>query len=166
VASLLQQAQLLQIALDPQDVVYTPDWAVQDMVNYFQPSGRILEPCKGMGAFMKHLPADTMWCEIAEGKDFFAWNEQVDWCFGNPPYRMFGKWMYHSFAIAKDIVYLLPLDKPFISGKMMRTMKSWGSVKHMRFYGTGTELGFPMGFAVGALHFQKDYHGAMSISYV
>jgi hypothetical protein len=64
------------------------------------------------------------------------------------------------------VVYLLPLDKPFISGKMMRTMKSWGSVKHMRFYGTGTELGFPMGFAVGALHFQKDYHGAMSISYV
>jgi hypothetical protein len=159
------QPQLLQIPLDPQDVVYTPDWAARDMVEYFKPSGSILEPCKGGGVFLKYLPSNTDWCEIEQGRDFFAWIKPVDWLFGNPPYRMFGKWMYHSFEIAENIVYLLPLDKPFISGKMMRTMKAWGRVKHMRFYGMGTELGFPMGFAVGALHFQKGYHGDMSWSW-
>ncbi len=29
---MLQQAQLLNVALDPQDVVYTPDWVAADMV--------------------------------------------------------------------------------------------------------------------------------------
>jgi hypothetical protein len=160
------QPQLLQIALDPQDVVYSPHWVVRDMVSFFQPSGRILEPCKGDGAFLKCLPDGTDWCEIAEGKDFFAWYERVDWLFGNPPYRMFGRWMYHSMAIASEIVYLLPCDKPFISWKMLKTMRDWGSIKHMRVYGTGASIGFyNVGFAVGALWFSKDYHGPMHISY-
>jgi hypothetical protein len=36
------------MALDPQDVVYTPDWVARDMVEYFKPSGRILEPLSSM----------------------------------------------------------------------------------------------------------------------
>ena len=46
------QPQLLQIPLDPDDVVYTPDWVAKDMVEFFKPSGRILEPCKGDGVFL------------------------------------------------------------------------------------------------------------------
>lgn len=68
------QPQLLQIALDPGDVVYTPDWVARDMVEYFKPSGRILEPCAGDGAFLEYLPG-AEWCEIEKGRDFFAWNE-------------------------------------------------------------------------------------------
>lgn len=159
------QPQLLQIALDPGDVVYTPDWVARDMVNYFKPSGRILEPCAGDGVFLKYLPPETEWCEIEKGRDFFSWRERVDWIVGNPPYRMSGKWTYHSMQLADDFVYLLPCDKPFISGKIFRTMQKWGEVKHTRFYGTGTSIGFPVGFAVGAIHFQRGWHGGMSISY-
>ena len=161
----LQQPQLLQMPLDNKDVVYTPEWAARDMVEFFQPTGRILDPCKGDGVFLKFLPWDVEWCEIQEGRDFYQWATPVDWLVGNPPYKQFGKWMYHSMAIARHILYLLPLDKPFISWKMMRTMKQWGSIKHMRAYGMGTQLCFPMGFAVGAIYFQKDYHGPMYISY-
>ena len=126
------QPQLLQIPLDPSDVVYTPDWVARDMVEFFKPSGRILEPCAGDGVFLKYLPPDTEWCEIQQGRDFFAWNEPVDWCFGNPPYRMFAKWTYHSMEIANDICYLLPADKPFRSWKMVKTMFGWGQIKHIR----------------------------------
>jgi hypothetical protein len=73
---------------------------------------------------------------------------------GRPALRYFGG----KFRLA-------PCDKPFISAKMLRTMRRWGRLKHMRVYGMGTELGFPVGFAVGALHFQKGYHGSMEISY-
>jgi hypothetical protein len=65
------QPQLLQIPLDPGDVVYTPDWVARDMVEFFKPSGRILEPCKGDGVFLKYLPPHAEWCEIQEGRDFF-----------------------------------------------------------------------------------------------
>src|SRR5688572_19937792 len=141
----------MMIPLDQKDVVYTPAWAAEDMVNFFKPQGRILEPCKGAGAFLKFLPDHTEWCEIEEERDFFAWSSPVDWCFGNPPYKTFAKWVYHSMAIASNICYLAPCDKPFISAKMLRTMRRWGRLKHMRVYGMGTELGFPVGFAVGAL---------------
>ena len=99
----LQQPQLIHAPLDEKDVVFTPEWAARDMVDFFKPSGRILEPCKGDGVFLKFLPPETEWCEITEGRDFYAWVDPVDWCFGNPPYKQFGKWMYHSMAIAKNI---------------------------------------------------------------
>jgi hypothetical protein len=164
VASLLQQAQLLNVALDPQDVVYTPDWVAADMVAHFKPSGRVVEPCKGEGVFMKYLPA-AEWCEIAEGKDFFKFVEPVDYLFGNPPYKIFSKWMDHSMSIAQNIVYLIPLNKTFNSGKFLLELKEWGFPVHMRYYGTGSELGFPIGFAAGAVHFKRGYRGAMGFSY-
>ena len=161
---MLQQAQLLNVALDPQDVVYTPDWVAADMVAHFKPSGRIVEPCKGEGVFMQYLPT-AEWCEIAEGKDFFQFVEPVDYLFGNPPYRIFSKWMAHSMSIAQNIVYLIPLNKTFNSGKFLLELNEWGLPKHMRYYGTGSELGFPIGFAAGAVHFQKGWRGAMGLSF-
>ena len=155
------QPQLLQIPLDTGDVVYTPDWVARDMVDFFKPTGRILEPCKGDGVFMKYLPDDTEWCEIQDGRDFFAWHEPVDWIIGNPPYSATSEWIYKSMEIAKDFVYLVPTQKPFYSMKMAKFMESRGKIKHMRYYGTGSELGFPTGFACGAVHFQKDYRGPM-----
>ena len=29
------------------DVVFTPDWVAKDIVDYFKPTGIILDPCKG-----------------------------------------------------------------------------------------------------------------------
>ena len=156
----MSQMQLLQIALDPQDVVYTPDWVARDMVEFFQPSGVVLDPCKGNGVFTKYLPG-CLWCEIESGRDFYAYNEPVDWCFGNPPYKQMLKWVRHSMSIAKNVCYIIPLDKPFISMAFINMMQSWGKIKHMRAYGTGSSLGFPIGFAVGAIHFEKGYHGPM-----
>jgi hypothetical protein len=161
----LQQAQLLQMALDPIDVVYTPDWVARDMVNFFQPTGRILEPCKGRGVFLKYLPTTAEWCEIDEGRDFFKFSERVDYLFGNPPYKIFSKWMAHSMSIADNIIYLIPLNKTFNSGKFLLELKEWGLPAHMRYYGTGAELDFPIGFAAGAVHFRRGNRGGMAISF-
>ena len=158
------QPQLLQMALDPQDVVFTPDWVARDMVEFFKPSGRILEPCAGDGAFLKYLP-DANWCEIEKGRDFFAWTTPVDWVFGNPPYSVFSQWLGHSMNIAKNICYLIPLTRLFNSGFFIKRMMSYGNIVHMRYYADGGELGWNIGFAIGAVHFQKDYHGPMEISY-
>ena len=57
--------------LNPNDVVFTPSHIAKKIVEMFNPQGKILEPCKGEGAFLKYLPEDTLWCEITEGKDFF-----------------------------------------------------------------------------------------------
>jgi len=155
------QPQLLQIPLDQSDVVYTPDWVAKDMVDFFKPSGRILEPCKGDGVFLRYLPENTEWCEIQDGRDFFAWTEQVDWIIGNPPYKQFNKFFYHSQDAAANIVYLIPCNKAFNDFGFIRNVFDWGGIVHMRIYGRGEKAYFPMGYAIGAVHFQRGYTGPM-----
>jgi len=157
------QPQLLQIALDKKDVVYTPDWVARDMVEFFKPSGKILEPCAGDGAFLKYLPGAD-WREIEKGRDFFAQTEYYDWIIGNPPYSVFSKWLGHSMEIANNICYLIPLTRLFNSGFFIKRILEWGRICHMRYYADGGELGWNIGFAIGAVHFQKGYNGAMEIS--
>ena len=154
------QPQLLQIPLNDKDVVYSSDWVARDMVEFFKPSGRILEPCKGDGVFLKYLPG-AKWCEIQDGKDFFAWDEHVDWLFGNPPYTILNKWMQHSYSIAHDIVYLIPMNSPWNSMGRLKSIAKFGGMVHTRAYGNGSIFGMDYGFAVGAVHFQRGYTGPM-----
>jgi len=160
----VSQPQLLQQALSPKDVVYTPDWVARDMVAWFKPSGRILEPCAGDGAFLRHLPQGTDWCEIEKGRDFFSWHERVDWIIGNPPYSIIKEWLQHSFEFSDNAAYLIPMNSPFNSMGRMRIIFGWGGIKSIRAYGNGSMFGMSYGFAVGAFHFQKAYTGQTSIT--
>lgn len=160
----MAQMQLIESPLTATDVVYTPDWIAADMVEYFQPKGKILEPSAGDGVFLRYLPTAD-WCEIANGRDFFAYHDSVDWCIGNPPYGLYLEWMEHSMDIAKDIVYLLPTNKPFVSFGAISRMRKWGQIRHIRHYAGGRRIGFPMGFAIAAIHYQRDYFGDISMSY-
>lgn len=157
------QPQLLQMALDPQDVVYTPDWVVFDMVAWFKPSGKVLEPCAGDGAFLKYYP-DAEWCEIEKGRDFFQWDKQVDWMIGNPPYKQIKQWLEHSFAYASNVLYLIPMNSPFNSMERMRVIHAYGNIKAIRAYGNGSIFGMDYGFAVGAFWFQRGYKGKTEIT--
>jgi|SRR3972149_2384990 len=156
------QPQLLQIPLNPSDVVYTPDWVARDMVEYFKPSGRILEPCAGDGAFLKYLPGAD-WCEITKGRDFFACHEHYDWIVGNPPFSLFDLWLYHSFEICDHALYLAPTSKTFNSHAMLKIIYAWGGIQDLVEYGTGSSLGFPIGFSVAALHFRRGYTGPINV---
>ena len=155
---------LFPIIANEKDIVYTPDWVAKDMVSFFKPSGRIFDPCKGDGAFLRYMP-DAKWCEIREGLDFFLWTERVDWIITNPPFSVYFDWICHSMTIADNFVYLLPTCKPFISNKLLQLLKCWGEIKHMRIYGQGNKLGFQVGFAIGANHFQKGNRTGMTFSY-
>lgn len=141
------------------DIVYTPDHVAKDIIDWVKPKGKCLDPCLGDGAFFKHLPVNADWCEIRKGKDFFDYFEKIDWIVGNPPYSIFEDWLRHSFQIANDIVYILPTNKVFQRQLIMNMINKWGGIKGLRVYGSGSTVGFPFGFSVGAFHFQKNYGG-------
>ena len=147
------------------DVVLTPEHIAKDIIDRFQPSGKCLDPCKGDGAFLKYLPANSDWCEIREGKDFFDYFKKVDWIVSNPPYSMFAVWLRHSFKIADHIVYLIPVDKPFISYNFMLDTRVFGGIKEIYTIGTGAMCNFPCGFAVGAVYFKRNYKGDIKITF-
>jgi hypothetical protein len=159
------QAQLFKTVLVHEDVVYTPDFMADAIVRHFALSGRILEPCSGDGAFLRHLPAAVMWCEIQKGKDFFEWYEQVDWIIGNPPYSVFADWLRHSFDVAENIVYLLHINKVFNSDNLLRQIYKYGGIKEIYSIGHGSLLRKGLGFALGAIHFQRNYKGDIKMSF-
>ena len=129
-ATIMKQANLFnEIWVNPNDIVYTPDDVARDIVAHFQPSGKCLDPCRGDGAFYKYLPEGSLWCEAKEGRDFFDFNDPVDWIVSNPPYSAFTEFLYHSFTVAENIVYLIPINKPFNRFKTMRKIKEYGGMK-------------------------------------
>lgn len=160
------QPQLLEIALTSMDEVYTPDWAASDMVRWFRPTGKILEPCRGDDAIYKYLPG-AEWCEIKRGRDFYKWTVKVRWIIGNPPYskNQFPEWMQHSFEIADNVVYIMPIRKFFSSNRVMELSRNYGGLKHVRIYGPGGNLGWNFGHPCGALHWVRDYCGDTSWSW-
>lgn len=151
--SLLPQAHALK------DVVYTNDEVAKDIISHFQPSGYLLDPCKGDGAFYNNFPAncEKAYCEIDEGKDFYNFVSKVNWVVGNPPYSIFHEFLKHAFSISENVVFLVPTNKVFQSWKTMSLINKWGGVKGVLVYGSGHLIGFPFGFSVGAFHFQKGY---------
>lgn len=156
------QAQLLSINLNPRDKVFTPDDVARDVVNFFKPTGRILEPSAGDGAFLRHLPPDTDWCEIEKGRDFFACHEHYDWIIGNPPYSLLEEWLEHSFQLADDVVYVLLFHMVFSTKKRLQKInQDWG-IRKIYVLGSAKEIGMAdFGFLCAAFHFQRGYKGGM-----
>ena len=146
------------------DDVFTPDNIADYIVRHFKPKGIVLEPCRGKGAFTRALDPNTEWCEIEEGRDFFDYQKRVDWIVTNPPYSTFNDFLYHSFEIAENIVFLAPVYK---------LLKSWEVLMHIKEYGGIVEVimiparrcGFNFGFPCGAFHFKRGYSGLTRIGF-
>jgi len=160
----MAQLRMFSHVENSQDVVYTHAEVARQIVEHFKPSGRILEPCKGDGAFLQWLPT-AEYCEIVEGKDFFACNEKFDWLIGNPPYSIMLEWMEHSFEVANDIVYLVPIHKVVAAWGTFRAILKWGGIVEMLVFGSGSSIGFDFGLTVGAVHLRKGWQGGTRITY-
>lgn len=148
-----------------EDVVFTPPHIAKDIVEFFKPAGYCIDPCKGDGVFFNLLPEGSDWFEITEGRDFFTFEGTVDWLVSNPPYSIFESFMDHSYTVANDIVYLIPVGKLMTSMVKLRKLYAWGGIKHIRYYGSGRSIGFPFGFPTAAIHVSKGYVGEMGISF-
>jgi hypothetical protein len=66
----MSQGEMFPTAVDPADIVYTPEAVSKHIINFLAPSGVCLDPCKGDGAFYKFLPQGSLYCELREGSDF------------------------------------------------------------------------------------------------
>lgn len=142
------------------DVVFTPEHIAEAMVRHFAPSGRVLDPCKGDGVFLHQMPGAD-YCELQEGRDFFNWTERVDWIVSNPPYSVYSEWLRHSFEVADNIVYLIPINKAFNSSTTLHDTYEWGGIAEIVHIAPGRHIGFPVGFAVGAVHYKRGYSGGI-----
>jgi hypothetical protein len=144
------------------DDVQTPLELAGDIVSYFKPTGKILEPCAGDGHFLQHLPG-AEWCEIKSGKDFLAYQGKVDWIVTNPPWSQIRAFLEQSFKVADHVVFLMTVNHAWTKARL-RIAKEHG-------FGLRTILlvetprSFPQsGFQLGAVHYERGWRGAITLA--
>ncbi|MFA6190665.1 MAG: hypothetical protein WC711_04135 [Candidatus Staskawiczbacteria bacterium] len=142
--------------INKNDIVFTPDWLAKRICEMFDIKGLVLEPCKGEGAFLKYLPENTEWCEIADGKNFYDYKKKVDWLVTNPPYSDFNRFLEYSFELAENIILLVPLAKMFKSMGTIKTIMNYGGIVSIHFL-SSNKAGFPFGFPSGIFYLKRGY---------
>ena len=148
--------------LNPNDVVFTPDWLAEKICRMFNIFGKVLEPCKGEGAFLKFLPKNTEWCEITEGRNFFDYNKKVDWIVTNPPYSDFNRFLKHCFELSDNIILLVPVAKLFKSMGTLREIFTFGNFVEIHTL-PSSKAGFPFGFPSAVYYIKRNYEGLTKI---
>lgn len=123
-----RQMEMFDKVVLPADIVYTPEHISKHIIDYLNPEGLILDPCKGDGAFFNHFPknSNNEYCELREGSDFFDYGKNVDWVIGNPPYSIFEEFLIKGFEISDNVSYLVPTNKVFQRQIIMDMINKWG----------------------------------------
>ena len=141
------------------DIVYTPRELALNIIDHYHPTGKVLDPCKGDGAFSDQI-ADCLWCEIELGSDFMDWTDPVDWIISNPPWSKMREFLAHGMEIANNIVYLTSINH-YTTKRRIRDMYAAGfGIKE--FYLVDTPKCFPQsGFQLAAVHTQRGHKGSI-----
>ena len=144
------------------DVVMTPIKLTKKIINHYNPTGKCLEPAKGTGNFYKFMPKNSDWCEISENKDFFNYQEKVDWIITNPPFSLFRKFLIHSMQISENIVYLCTINHIWLKARL-RDIKEYGfGINEIILI--NTPITFPQsGFQVGIIYLKKTYKNKINL---
>jgi len=106
------------------DEIHTPDWLARAIVKHFMPSGRILEPCCGSGAFVRAIPGcDSL--DSSKGEDFLkVQGRRWDWIVTNPPYSEFRGFLQKAMALSDNIVFLALVNAWFVRARQTDIRKA------------------------------------------
>ena len=137
---------------NPNDVIYTPKELAINCINSFnlKTNDIVLDPFFGNGIFFNNYPDYVIkqFCEIEPPfcKDFFEYNEKVDWIISNPPFSMLTKVLEHTVKITtKGFGYILPAYA--LSQKRLRILKENNfAVTGISYFYVTKWFGFPVIF--------------------
>ena len=151
------------------DIVMTPLWFAKEIIDYFAPTGFVLDPSRGESrAFYDQYPPDVKrdWCEVREDKDFFKWHEPVDWIIGNTPWsgHAFTAFLSHSLKLANDVALLIPSAMGLTTKKRIRIMHQFGhGLKEIVFYDWPKEWQ-QFAFTLTVHHWQRGWVGGTKMT--
>jgi hypothetical protein len=146
------------------DLVFTPDSLAAAIVAHYKPSGRILEPCRGGGAFTRAMPEST-WCELTEGKDFLQHKGEYDWIVTNPPWSKIMEFLMHSIRLkAPNIVFLVNWNALTTKARLRAIYDNGYYIGEV--VAVPTPKCFPqMGFQLVAIHLLKGANQPIKFSF-
>lgn len=146
------------------DDIPTPRPLARALVDLLNPTGRILEPCCGDGAFLEALQPGAEWCEIKLGRDFLQWNSgPVDWIITNPPWRQIRAFLGQSFSISQKVAFLMTVNHAWTRARLRDATETGFGLS--RIILVDTPLTFPQsGFQLGMVVYTKGHRGAIELT--
>lgn len=157
------------------DKVMTPRPLARAIVEHFSPQGAVLEPCCGDGSFVEAVKnkfdrnhcgwmRETLHtCEIDAGRDFFDWNDPVDWIITNPPWSQIRQFLLHGMQVSSNIVFLMTVNHAWTKARLRDVRDLGFGIREIAICDTPKE--FPAsGFQLGAVHYQHGWAGDIKFS--
>jgi hypothetical protein len=160
------------------DIVYTSPALARRIVEYLNPQGFCVDPCRGRGAFYDALdPENRDWCEIREGRDFLTWefDRPVDWCITNPPFSdAYVDIAARAFSVAENVAFLVKLPVAIGTYARHRAWREAGHGLREIIYLPWAEAEFltednaqkaPEGFVLAVVWWQRGWQGEVRHTY-
>lgn len=150
-----------------QDSVYTPVSLALSLAKELRPSGVILEPCEGSGAFSQALePFGTViTLEKDRGDDFGFWSEHVDWVITNPPWSNFRVFLSHALEVSDNVAFLATVNHWWTKRRVSDVQRAGFGYRSLLLCDWPVE--WPSsGFQLGMMHIAKGYQGPLHVNYV
>lgn len=154
------------------DIVMTPVFLSKKIIDHYLKSIdcsnlSILDPAKGKGAFYDNYPNSfkyKYWCELEYKKDFFKFNNKVDWIITNPPWSKMREFLIHGMKVSDNIVYL-SIFNHFTTKARFADLKKYNfGLKEALLLETPKTNWPQSGFQLVAMHIEKDYKGPLFFS--
>lgn len=146
-----------------EQAIYTPDDLAVVIVKHFKPAGRICEPCKGGGSFLRAMPGAD-WYEIAEGRDFLKAQGQWDWIVTNPPWELVAEFLEKSMQHADNIVILCWLAALYTKARQRMIKEAGFGMVEMLYVPTPLPPWPQSGFQLAAMWLRRGWTGGVQIS--
>lgn len=149
------------------DLVMTPTSLAIDIINHYKPTGKILDPCRGEGAFYLNYPSQTEkdWCELGEGRDFAEYSGKVDWIITNPPWSKMREFIKKGMSVSDNVVYLTTINHYTTKARIRDIRDAGWGIKEFYCVDTPGKPWPQLGFQLGAIHIQKGWTGPITMSY-
>jgi len=137
------------------DIVMTPPELARQIVSFLKPSGRVLDPCRGRGAFYDAFPRDCkrLWCEKSEKRDFFSWTEKVDWIISNPPWSLVREFLIHAYSCADHVAFLFTIEHAWLTARVVDMHVAGFGMKDI----IVVQNPYLGGKLLGMIHYQRGY---------
>jgi hypothetical protein len=152
------------------DRVYTPPELAKAIVEHFNPSGMLLDPCRGKGAFYEALlPYATNgfveFYELDEGTDFLdSRQEPVCWTITHPPWSKLRPFLKKSMECSSNVVFLCLVNAFFMKARLKDISDAGFGIKEILFVPTPPKPWPQTGFALGAVHIKRGYSSDVKLS--
>ena len=154
------------------DIVYTSPDLARRIVDYLNPQGFCVDPCRRRGAFYDAFdPENRDWCEIREGRDFLTWefDRPVAWCVTNPPFSdAYADIAARAFSISENVAFLVKLTVALGTYARHQAWREAGHGLREIIYLPWADAGFltedhvekaPEGFVLAVVWWQRGWKG-------